>query len=445
MLNQLVEYYNILFVNLSQYPVAQGAVASTIALGVTATVGLLLWKLPMLVCKFIISQFTTSLCFNNQGASQWDDRMNRQFNGLIDWLSKNKLFKLSRSLTFGYSNNKESRGPGIGRHLFHYGKRLCWVTISEQQVNGSQATKYQVVLTMLGRSHTRMYEILDAFSVVEIEDDNLIELWGNTRDGWEYSGSVLPRNENTLILAPDIHHKIFDTARNFVKNSKWYHDRAISYRLTYLLYGEPGTGKTSIAKTMASVLKRPLYRLNLDYGTSDLVGLLLRAKGGIVLIEDIDTYAFSKTRELPVATPAAEGMDKGKISQLAYPSPAPSATEKLLGISLSSFLNALDGVADLNDLIIIMTTNKPLELDPALVRDGRVDVRLNIPRLNNEEIHRYVKLYFPDHDSSHLEFQPIPGATVHAKFMENKLNPTNFCESLLNVQVNTEPMGTVLK
>src|SRR5271168_1416440 len=43
-------------------------------------------------------------------------------------------------------------------------------------------------------------------------------------------------------------------------------------------------------------------------------------------------------------------------------------------ITLSGFLNALDGVVASEERIIFMTTNHPEKLDPALIRPGRVDV-----------------------------------------------------------------------
>jgi mitochondrial chaperone BCS1 len=44
-------------------------------------------------------------------------------------------------------------------------------------------------------------------------------------------------------------------------------------------------------------------------------------------------------------------------------------------ITLSGFLNALDGVVASEERIIFMTTNHPEKLDPALIRPGRVDMK----------------------------------------------------------------------
>merc|ERR1739844_667458 len=58
-------------------------------------------------------------------------------------------------------------------------------------------------------------------------------------------------------------------------------------------------------------------------------------------------------------------------------------------LTFSGVLNALDGVAGQEGKLVIMTTNHPEKLDPALVRPGRVDVRARFhcaSRLAIEEI-----------------------------------------------------------
>merc|ERR1719230_2251048 len=45
-------------------------------------------------------------------------------------------------------------------------------------------------------------------------------------------------------------------------------------------------------------------------------------------------------------------------------------------LNLSGLLNVLDGVVDTPERIVVMTTNHPEILDPALIRPGRIDQRL---------------------------------------------------------------------
>merc|ERR1711874_666891 len=52
------------------------------------------------------------------------------------------------------------------------------------------------------------------------------------------------------------------------------------------------------------------------------------------------------------------------------------AADKKDKLNLSGLLNVLDGVVDTPERILIMTTNHPEHLDPALIRPGRIDKKI---------------------------------------------------------------------
>lgn len=138
----------------------------------------------------------------------------------------------------------------------------------------------------------------------------------------------------------------------------------IPYRRGYLLHGPPGGGKTSFIQALAGELDYNLCILNLsERGLTDdrlhLVLSIIPARC-ILVLEDIDS-AFSGRN------PSAEKGYRYIVFALImrYQS----------SITLSGFLNALDGVVASEDRIIFMTTNHPEKLDPALIRPGRVDVK----------------------------------------------------------------------
>ena len=63
-------------------------------------------------------------------------------------------------------------------------------------------------------------------------------------------------------------------------------------------------------------------------------------------------------------------------------------------LSLSGLLNVLDGVVDTPGRIVIMTTNHPESLDPALIRPGRVDKRLLLGYMAVPNIALMLEHYF---------------------------------------------------
>merc|ERR1712164_114900 len=68
-----------------------------------------------------------------------------------------------------------------------------------------------------------------------------------------------------------------------------------------------------------------------------------------------------------------------------------SSSDKL---DLSGLLNVLDGVVDCPNRILIMTTNHPEKLDPALIRPGRIDKKLHLGYMRGPEAADMVSHYF---------------------------------------------------
>lgn len=104
----------------------------------------------------------------------------------------------------------------------------------------------------------------------------------------------------------------------------------------------------------------------------------------IVLLEDID--AVWTDRELP----EREDRTAGSGSR----SPTSNCT-------LSGLLNVLDGVGSPEGRIVIMTTNKPERLDGALVRPGRVDMRVHLGHISQRSAEdMFLRMFSPEADGA---------------------------------------------
>lgn len=63
-------------------------------------------------------------------------------------------------------------------------------------------------------------------------------------------------------------------------------------------------------------------------------------------------------------------------------------------VSLSGLLNVLDGVVDTPERIVILISNHPEMLDPALIRPGRVDKKLMLGYMEAEDVILMLEHYF---------------------------------------------------
>ena len=182
----------------------------------------------------------------------------------------------------------------------------------------------------------------------------------------------------------------------------WYGARGIPYRRGYLFHGEPGTGKTSLAMAIAGRFGLDIYvisLLDMSIGDSELIGLFntLPPKC-LLLLEDIDTVGLQREsprtqRHGPPWTKALAKIDEGDEDE-------EEEKPQLSRVSLSGLLNAIDGVAAPEGHILIMTTNKPEKLDEALVRSGRISVRVAFEKATSEQARDiFMRMYWHEEDS----------------------------------------------
>jgi SpoVK/Ycf46/Vps4 family AAA+-type ATPase len=133
-----------------------------------------------------------------------------------------------------------------------------------------------------------------------------------------------------------------------------------------LLHGVPGSGKTSTVKAIASKYKKNIAVLEFDSDMNDrsLKSCIKRLpQNTILLIEDIDCI-FQKR------TSSNEGQ-----------------------ITFSGLLNALDGVVENDETIIIMTSNHIKDLDFALKR--RIDYLVEYTYAKKNEIQKMFYKFYP--------------------------------------------------
>jgi chaperone BCS1 len=141
--------------------------------------------------------------------------------------------------------------------------------------------------------------------------------------------------------------------------------------------------------------------LDMNIGDSELIGLFntLPPKC-LLLLEDIDTVGVQRDSrpsrrngsQWPKAL-AKIGEDEDEDEDEEKP--------QLSRVSLSGLLNAIDGVAAPEGHILIMTTNKPEKLDEALVRSGRISVRVGFEKATGEQARDiFMRMYWHEEEKS---------------------------------------------
>jgi SpoVK/Ycf46/Vps4 family AAA+-type ATPase len=142
--------------------------------------------------------------------------------------------------------------------------------------------------------------------------------------------------KDVLLPAP-LRDEIESTVREFFASAELYRRHRVAHRRGVLLVGPPGNGKTTILRAIRTSTKVPVLIAGLEACTRR--DATLRS-------------AFHRAAELAPAVLCFEDLD-ALVSD---------------GPLLSEFLNLLDGLEQLEGVLVVATTNRPERIDPAIAR-----------------------------------------------------------------------------
>ncbi|KAJ6105257.1 hypothetical protein N7523_010067 [Penicillium sp. IBT 18751x] len=195
--------------------------------------------------------------------------------------------------------------------------------------------------------------------------------------GWRQMCDEIPRCPDSLALDEGMKEEMIKDVENFFSKNvvELYQKRGISHRRGFLFYGEPGTGKTTCCKWIATLLGLPLYVINPatvdDYGLQELFRTL--PAHCLVVLEDIDCAGIDQR-----GNTTNEKNDESRQK----------------GVTLATVLNVLDGIGAHAGHLMIATTNAKTALDPALTRPGRIDKQYEFRKPDAPTIRAYFSFFF---------------------------------------------------
>ena len=388
----------------------------------------LMRSLPRTVWAYARRQFTIRL-------EIWNSDPN--FRALHVWLATipyadkaRSISLINKSLIDGYGQRSRTRPydaedddedespittmPGVGRHWFFYKGRLISIDlVVDHEHSRNDYTRMKYDLTVVGRKPGVILDLMHHILALRKGIPGIPIHSYRPRYGWTTNGRKADRPISSIIQPPGTIENFLSDAREFLDSKDWYRARGIPYRRGYLLSGPPGTGKSSVVLALATELKMPVYVINLGSieEDGDIFSAMQQTPAkSIVLLEDIDAAQHDRERVSKDDTKEEDYLERDK---------------KEAHLSLSGLLNAIDGVGASEDRILIMTSNYPDKLDPALRRHGRVDAEVIFQNLGVSEVERMFSLFFPgvtvpSFPNDGREYNP---AAMQGLFLKHKDNP----------------------
>jgi len=272
-------------------------------------------------------------------------------------------------------------------------------------------TKYRVKPTkdsVLGHETSYEYEIQSAsmenikYFLTEAQEYyinyrikkeiNMYKIYHYHKDSksWKDYSINVNKSHNNVFLDPLIKNEIINTIKQF-NTAKFVgvNDRlGLPNKYAYLFYGEPGCGKTSTVLFISKISNMPIYSLPaLDsIKAEELIILLSQLPENIIILaDDFDCCKCLHVRN------SAEPEVKVEV-QVQVPGPGQTVLEDKNKTKDESYdklrimLEFLDAYSSIKNSIIILTANHPENLDPALLRFGRIDFKYKFCQTKKEHI-----------------------------------------------------------
>ncbi|MAD57193.1 MAG: hypothetical protein CMK44_01290 [Porticoccus sp.] len=220
---------------------------------------------------------------------------------------------------------------------------------------------------------------------IKMNSKETMNIYYYKKDYWALLSKSPKRPLSTVYLKENMLDGIVDKTKKFFSDEtrNVYLSFGIPYKSVQLIHGPPGTGKTSLIKSIASHLDCDLYILPiskdmLDTNLVDAFSYISdnEDKERIIVIEDIDTL-FDGERK--------EGDDHN-------------------GITLQAFLNCLDGFTCVEGTMLFLTANKPEVLDFAMIRSCRIDNKIELDYADKYQTEKMFNNFLHDQKDKFKEF-----------------------------------------
>lgn len=408
MLEHLILLYTE-YSNFTQSNPFLGAAVAASFLGITMY---LIRDLPVKVAKWLYSRFI--ITFELPCDDIWSNR--EMFETLTSWLHCRSHSFFSRTISISrhnkedtcssgapsindvpYSDNSYNYLPiaGSGTHVLVHKGKLIWYSINVEENSQSGVIKKTLKVRCFGLTSSFLLGVL----LVAFEQKKPVgfRVSSYTNSGGWVNNRVFPRPLSSVALNRSTREELTSCMDKFLSSRQRYIDMGVTYKLSIMLAGEPGTGKTSLAKALASHYGKRLCIIGLSSQTDNYLEAAIASMphDSILLLEDVDCSC-----------------------KAFYSREADGADTKSSTLSLSGILNILDGVKTPDGLIVIMTTNHPEKIDPAILRKGRTDHYVYMGALNAEAINEYIKRLFGVYPSF-CDWKPIRGCELQALIFEH--------------------------
>lgn len=173
----------------------------------------------------------------------------------------------------------------------------------------------------------------------------------------------------------------------------------VDNKIGIILYGPAGTGKSSILTAIANFMKKGIIMVStLDLDCKNKLKTAL-GEGFITVFEEIDTMEGIKKRDnkqsnLEIAKANYIKVDASDTEEVMRQKLKLLKDERKDKVDFGYFLQKIDGMEQMDDKILIATTNYIDHLDDAILRPGRFGYKLHIDKFSSENLRKTLEYMY---------------------------------------------------
>lgn len=238
-----------------------------------------------------------------------------------------------------------------------------------------------------------------------------------SRAEWVEERIQVHKTAENCFYNADLVHCVRKRLDEFLGGEQRYKTDGVPWKFSLLLHGDPGTGKTSFVHMLASMYAMNIYTV--DFTDPYCVSTLLRdvPPRHILLLDEMDLIAGTHRRDQATTDDAAvEVASSGTSSD----SSLAAGDKPLLDAprrhaeTLRTLLALFDGYTALHGVVVVMITNYPGSLDPALIRECRVDLAVEMTTMDATAVRKALAYYYGAESSVVAAVKPSWGGRVRS-------------------------------
>ncbi|HDK45386.1 MAG TPA: proteasome ATPase [Actinobacteria bacterium] len=277
-------------------------------------------------------------------------------------------------------------------------------TVSGEVVTVKERLEEQRLLVLARGDEERVVEIAEPLEEESFRAGDAVRL--DTRTGLVFEKLLRPEVQELILEeVPDVTYDKVGGLREQIEmirdavelpyvHKELFADYGLEAPKGVLLYGPPGCGKTLIAKAVANSLAEAVAART---GRTDIRSHFLNVKGP----ELLNKYVGETERQIRlIFRRAKEKSDQGVPVIVFFDEMDSLFRTRGTGVSsdmestvVPQLLSELDGVESLKNVIVIGASNREDLIDPAILRPGRLDVKIKINRPDETSAREIFRIY----------------------------------------------------